>query len=58
MSIKEVRMGGICSTHWTDEKCVQFFLPGILNGRDHSVAPGVDGKIILEWILGKSGGNM
>jgi hypothetical protein len=27
-----------------------------LKGRDHSKDTGVDGKIILEWILGKQGG--
>jgi hypothetical protein len=26
---------------------------GNLNGRDHSEDLGVDGKIILEWFLGK-----
>jgi hypothetical protein len=24
-----------------------------LNGRDYSEDPGIDGRIILEWILGK-----
>jgi len=27
-----------------------------VKGRDHSEDIGVDGKIILEWILGKQGG--
>jgi hypothetical protein len=29
-----------------------------LKGRDHSEDLGVDGRIILEWILGKYGGEM
>jgi hypothetical protein len=33
-----------------------FFLLEILKGRDHSEDLGIDGKIILEWILGKHGG--
>jgi hypothetical protein len=28
-----------------------------LNGRDHSEDLGIDGKIILEWILGKQSGS-
>jgi hypothetical protein len=29
-----------------------------LKGRDHSENLGVGGRIILKWILGKSGGKM
>jgi len=29
-----------------------------LKGRDHSKDLGLDGKIILEWILGRSGGKV
>jgi hypothetical protein len=29
-----------------------------LKGSDHSEDLGVDGKIILEWILGKQGGKL
>jgi hypothetical protein len=29
-----------------------------LMGRDHLEELGIDGKIILEWILGKCGGNV
>jgi hypothetical protein len=29
-----------------------------LKGRDHLEVLGVDGKIILEWIVGKCGGKM
>jgi hypothetical protein len=29
------------------------FGPETLKGRDHSEDIGVDGKVILEWILGK-----
>jgi hypothetical protein len=33
-------------------------LVGNVNGRDHSEDLGVDGKIMLEWILGKSCGKV
>jgi len=29
-----------------------------LKGRDHSEDLGTDGKMLLEWILGKLGGNV
>jgi hypothetical protein len=38
--------------HGRDEKCIQFFFEN-LKERDHLGDLGVDGKIILEWILGK-----
>jgi hypothetical protein len=34
----------------SDEKCLQNFSQ---KGRDHAEDLGVDGRIILEWILGK-----
>jgi len=34
------------------------FLSECLNGRGHAEELGVDGKKILEWILGKVGGEM
>jgi len=34
------------------------FWLGILNGRDHSRDLGVDGKLILYWILGKQVGKL
>jgi hypothetical protein len=34
------------------------FLLENLKGRDHSEYLGIDGKIILEWILGKKGGKL
>jgi hypothetical protein len=46
--IKEDEMGGACSTHRRDEKCVQN-----PKGREHSEDIGIDGRIVLEWILGK-----
>jgi hypothetical protein len=39
--VEEDEIGGACSTHGKDENCI------------HSEDAGVDGKIILEWILGK-----
>jgi hypothetical protein len=45
-------MYGACSTHVRDENTNKI-LVGKLEGRDRSEDLGVDGKIILEWILGK-----
>jgi hypothetical protein len=36
-----------------DEKCVQNVGWKTLKGRDHAKDPGVDERIILEWILEK-----
>jgi len=45
--IKDDEMAGACSTHgnWSEN----------LKGKDHSEDLGVDGKIILQWNLGKQG---
>jgi hypothetical protein len=40
------------STHERNEKCIHI-LVGKLKGGDHLEDLGIDGKIILEWILGK-----
>jgi hypothetical protein len=45
-------MSGSCSTHGRDENAYNVWL-GNLNGRDHSDDIETDGRIILEWILGK-----
>jgi hypothetical protein len=44
-------MGGACSMYGTDEKCV--LNSESLKGRDHLGEEGVDGRIILNWILKK-----
>jgi hypothetical protein len=44
-------MGEACSTNARDEKCVQQF--GRETWKDHSEDLGEDGRITLEWILGK-----
>jgi hypothetical protein len=46
-------MGRACSTHGIDEKCVPTFWSEDLKGRHYSEDLGVDGHVILEWILGK-----
>ena len=46
-------MGGACSTNWGDERCIQGFDGKNLRERDHLEDPGIDGRIILRWILGK-----
>jgi hypothetical protein len=50
-------MGRICSTRGRDE-CVKKFWFEKLKGRDHSEGRGVDGRVILEWILGKWDGKI
>jgi hypothetical protein len=46
-------MGGMCSTRGSDEKCIQYFGCWNVKGRDHSENLVKDGRIILEWFLGK-----
>jgi len=46
-------MSGACSTHGSNDKCIQYFYCKNLKGRDHSVDLGVDGKVILGQILWK-----
>jgi hypothetical protein len=43
--------------HGRDEKCTVLWMEN-LTGRNHLEDLGVDGKTILEWILGKEGGNV
>jgi hypothetical protein len=45
-------MGGACSTHGRDEKCIKI-LNGKPEGGDHAKYLGVNVKIILEWCSGK-----
>jgi hypothetical protein len=46
-------MGGACSMRKRDEKCVHDFSEKNLEGSDHLESLGIDGRIILEWILEK-----
>jgi hypothetical protein len=46
-------MGGACNTHDRDEICKNNSGRKNQKGRNHSEVLGVDGKIILEWMLGK-----
>jgi len=45
-------MGRACCMHGRDEKCIQELWLENQKGRD-SEDVGIDGKIILEWILEK-----
>jgi hypothetical protein len=45
-------IGGARRTHWKDDKTCRIFI-GKPGGKKHAKDPGIDGKIILEWILGK-----
>jgi hypothetical protein len=44
--------GGLNSVHLNPN----YFLTKDLRGKDHSEDLGVDGKVILEWIIGKLSG--
>jgi len=46
-------MGGACSTHVTEVICMQLLWLENLKGRNLSEDLVVDGRIILEWLLGK-----
>jgi hypothetical protein len=41
-------MGGPCSTHGKDEKCIQNFSRITFKGRDHLGNLGVGGRLILK----------
>jgi len=45
-------MGGACSAYGGEERRIQGFGWGNLRERDHLEFPGIDGRIILRWILG------
>jgi hypothetical protein len=45
-------MGGACSAHGETRNAHRILLQSV-KGRDHSKDLGVDGRIILKWILGK-----
>jgi hypothetical protein len=46
-------MGGICSTYGASEEVLMGFCWRNLMERDHLEDAGVDGSIILKWILRK-----
>jgi hypothetical protein len=52
--MKEDEVGKGCSMHWRDDICLQNFAE-TLKGKDHSEGLDVDGKIIVDWMLGKYG---
>jgi hypothetical protein len=46
-------MNGARSSHGRGKKWITKFLSENLKRRDHTIDPGIDGRVILEWILGK-----
>jgi hypothetical protein len=50
--IEKNEMGGACSSVGEGEACTVFWWRK-LRERDHGGDPGVDGRIILRWILMK-----
>jgi len=50
-------MDWACSMHERDHMHTLFWMDN-MKGRDHSENLDVDGKIILEWIIGKYGGKV
>jgi hypothetical protein len=55
--MKEDEMSGTHNMCGGDENAYRILVRN-LKGRDHSEYLGIDGKIILEWILGKKGGKV
>jgi hypothetical protein len=51
------KMGDTSRTHGKDETCRRFWSEN-LKGEEHAEDPRVDGRIILDWILGKYGGHL
>jgi hypothetical protein len=57
--IKSITMGWVGHVAWTGEvRNSYIFFVGNWKGTDHLEDLGIDGKIILEWILGKYGGRV
>jgi hypothetical protein len=46
-------MDGECTTYGGEERCIQGFGGENLRERDHLEDPGIDGRIILGWIVRK-----
>jgi len=46
-------MGGVCRTYGGEERCIQGFRWGNLKERHHLEDIGVNGRIILRWMLKK-----
>jgi len=46
-------MVGACSAYGGEERRIHDFLWGNLSERDHLGDPGVNGRVILRWILRK-----
>jgi hypothetical protein len=55
--MKEDKIGGSCSMHGKYKKYIKIW-SGNLKGRYYSEDLGIDGKIILEWVLGKWDGKV
>ena len=53
--IKKTEMRGACSTYGGEKRCIQW---GNLWEGDHLKERGVDGRMILKWILEKWDGDM
>ena len=49
----ENEMGGACSAYGVREEAYTGFWWGNLSERDHFGYPGVDGRVILRWIIRK-----
>jgi hypothetical protein len=51
--IEKSEMGGECNTYGGEERCIQGFGGENLRERDHLEDTGIDGRIILGWIVRK-----
>jgi hypothetical protein len=53
--LKKTELGTACSTYGRESRCIQVF-EGNLRKGDYVEKTGVDGRIILQWILSGIGG--
>jgi len=44
-------MDGACNTYGVEERCINGFGGGNVRERGHLEDPGLDGRIIIRWIL-------
>jgi hypothetical protein len=53
--IKKNEMGRACGIYEGEKRCIQVTV-GNLNERDHLEDVGINGRIILQWMLNSMGG--
>jgi hypothetical protein len=49
--VKKTEMGRTCGTYGREERCIQGFSGRNTREGDHLENPGLNGRIIIKWIL-------